>query len=172
MEHAATLSPLGAPEGDAGAQVRRAVPPPISQQIWAIDVLLVEDDEADRALILDVLKRNADVRSVQATDAPDKILFDLATGRCRPDLILLDIHMPKVNGFRFLEALRNVPAMRATPVVLLTTSRLARDVAEARASSAALYVVKPDTYEELQARLGGVVKQAVSGVWSKPYDRR
>jgi CheY-like chemotaxis protein len=151
----------------AGQTGRRPAPPRPVERRWSIEVLLVEDDEADRCLILDVLKRHPHVGAAHATDAPDQILFDLAAGQYRPSLILLDIHMPKLSGFRFLEALRRIPAMRDTPVVLLTTSRLARDVEEARASSVCLYVVKPDTYEDLQARLDGVIQQAITGAWSR-----
>lgn len=149
------------------ANQRRADRPRVAYRMWSIDILLVEDDEADRTLILDVLKRNQHVGNVHAIDAPDAALRELAHGRARPNLILLDIHMPKLNGFKFLEALRRIPAMRDTPVVLLTTSRLTRDVEQARDSTVSLYVVKPDTYTELQTRLDAVVRQAISGAWSK-----
>ncbi|MEJ0058741.1 MAG: response regulator [Terricaulis sp.] len=159
------VTPAAQPPQTAGG--RRSLPPRVVARRWNIEVLLVEDDEADRCLIFDVLKRHPHVSTAHATDAPDKVLFDLANGYVRPGLILLDIHMPKLSGFKFLEALRGIPAMRDTPVVLLTTSRLARDVEEARISSASLYVVKPDTYEELQARLDGVIEQAITGAWTR-----
>jgi DNA-binding response OmpR family regulator len=57
--------------------------------------------------------------------------------------------------------------MAETPVVFLTTSCLINDVMEARRGSANLYVVKPDTREELQQRLDAVIKRAVSGAWSR-----
>jgi CheY-like chemotaxis protein len=160
---------LGIVETSQGAlhAARRPAPPRPIERRWSIEVLLVEDDEADRCLILDVLKRHPHIGGAHAADAPDKVLFELAAGDFRPDLILLDIHMPRVNGFKFLKALRLIPAMRETPVVLLTTSRLARDVEEARARNATLYVVKPDTYEDLQARLDGVIQQAITGAWSR-----
>jgi DNA-binding response OmpR family regulator len=144
---------------------RPEAPPP--RQASNITVLLVEDDPADTGLIVNVLKRHPQVAAVSAADAPDIALIQLESGFLQPDLILLDIHMPRVNGFQFLERLRRIKAMAATPVVFLTTSCRVTDVMEARRGSAAFYVVKPDTYGELQERLDAVVKRAVSGVWSK-----
>jgi CheY-like chemotaxis protein len=139
--------------------------PPL--RVWSINVLLVEDDAADTSLILNVLKRHPNVSTAHAADAPDIALHQLASGHLRPDLVLLDIHMPRINGFGFLEGLRQIPTMAAVPVVFLTTSCLGKDVVAARHSSASFYLIKPDSYVELQTRLDGVIKRAISGVWSK-----
>lgn len=133
--------------------------------LWTVEVLVVEDDEADRALITDVLKRNPNVGAMYATDAPDQALIDLERGRLRPHLILLDINMPRLNGFQFLEALRLIPGMHDTAVVVLTTSAMARDVKEACTGGVSLYIVKPDSYAELKSRLGAVVNQVRTGSW-------
>ncbi len=132
---------------------------------WTIEVLVVEDDEADRSLITDVLKRNPNVSAIHATDAPDQALVDLERGRLRPNLILLDINMPRLNGFQFLEGLRHIPSMQETDVVVLTTSALARDVKEACTNGVNLYIIKPDSHAELKSRLGTVVDQARTGTW-------
>ena len=143
----------------------RTEPPP--RRAWNINVLLVEDDPADTGLILNVLNRHPLVAAVSAADAADIALIQLESGHLKPDLILLDIHMPKINGFQFLERLRRIKAMAETPVVFLTTSCLINDVMEARRGSANLYVVKPDTRDELQERLDAVIRRAVSGAWSR-----
>jgi CheY-like chemotaxis protein len=146
-----------------GPSSLEAQPP---RRVWSLNVLLVDDDEADTALILSVLRRSPQVSSAQATDAPEFALRQLETGRLKPDLLLLDIQMPRIDGFAFLDHLRTIPEMIALPVVFLTTSRLASDVMRTRQSSAAFYVIKPDTYFELQARLNGVLRKAASGRWS------
>jgi|HubBroStandDraft_1064217.scaffolds.fasta_scaffold506150_2 DNA-binding response OmpR family regulator len=133
---------------------------------WSLNVLLVDDDAADTHLILNALRRHPQVSAAQATDAPDFALRQLAMGRLKPDLVLLDIHMPKVDGFTFLREMRKIPAMAPVPVVFLTTSRLESDVVRAKDGTASSYVVKPETYFELQARLNGVVRQAAAGRWS------
>jgi CheY-like chemotaxis protein len=137
------------------------------RHIWSINVLLVDDDAADAHLILNVLRRHPSVAAALAADSPADVLAQLAAGRVRPDLILLDIQMPQMDGFRFLRSLRRIPAMMIVPVVFLTTSGLARDVAAARDSTAVSYVVKPDSYAELQSRLDAVVRSTVSGTWRK-----
>ncbi|HWE44565.1 MAG TPA: response regulator [Caulobacteraceae bacterium] len=135
------------------------------RRVWTVNVLLVDDDPGDTALIMDVLRRDPQVSSAKATDAPEFALRQIKFGRLKPDLILLDIRMPRLDGFTFLERLREIPAMARTPVVFLTTSRLQSDVLRTKGSTASLYVVKPDSYTDLQTRLCGVLRRAVSGRW-------
>jgi CheY-like chemotaxis protein len=145
---------------------RPLIEPQPPRRVWALNVLLVDDDWADSTLILNVLRRNPHVAVARASDSPEFALRELAKGgQMRPDLILLDIHMPRINGFEFVEALRTIPAMAHLPVVFLTTSSMASDVDKARESSAVLYVVKPDSYAELQMRLNGVLRRATTGRW-------
>ncbi|MDB5470523.1 MAG: domain/GGDEF domain protein [Caulobacter sp.] len=150
--------PLAAKPG-LGAPVE----PRSSQRPWSVNILLVEDDAADTSLILDVLKRHPKVSAAQASDHPELALTQIAAGRWEPNLVLLDIHMPRIDGFAFLERLRLIPAMASVPVVFLTTSCLARDAVKAQQGSAASYIIKPNTYAELQARLDTVIKRAVFG---------
>jgi CheY-like chemotaxis protein len=152
---------------DETLQRRKKVGSPPSLDRWSINVLLVEDDMADTSLILNVLRRHANVSTAHASNAPDLTLQQLAEGRMAPDLILLDIRMPKIDGFEFLDRLRHIPTMGDVPVVFLTTSRLASDVIEARHSSAVFYVIKPESYHELQSRLDGVIQKTLSGAWRK-----
>lgn len=148
-------------------RTRSRMKPRPEQRVWSINVLLVEDDVADTSLILNVLRRHPGVANVQASDSPQLTLRQLEANSMLPDLVLLDIRMPKLDGFEFLERLRMIPTMSETPVVFLTTSRLASDVIEARHSSAAFYVIKPDSYDELRSRLDGVIKRTLSGAWNK-----
>ena len=139
------------------------IEPRLARRVWSINVLLVEDDAADTALILDVLKRHPDVSAARASDTPDDALRELADGRSRPDLVLLDIHMPRIDGFEFLRRMRRIPEMADVPVVFLTSSRLPSDVAKAWRSSPTSYVIKPETHAELQNRLDSVIRRTISG---------
>jgi CheY-like chemotaxis protein len=141
--------------------------PQLPRRVWSLNVLLVDDDAADTELILNVLKRHPHVSTALATDSPAFALRQLQSGRqMRPDLVLLDISMPRLDGFGFLEALRRIPAMASVPVVFLTSSCRLTDVERTRETSALLYVVKPDNYLELQSRLNGVLRRASMGRWS------
>jgi CheY-like chemotaxis protein len=141
------------------------VDPQPARRFFGLNVLLVDDDPADVSLILSALKRHPGVSIAHATDSPGFALRQLSSGQLAPDLILLDIHMPKLDGFEFLEDMREIPSMASTPVVFLTTSRLRKDVGHARHSSASLYIVKPDNYFDLQAQLNGVIRRAAHGAW-------
>ncbi|WP_374571142.1 response regulator [Phenylobacterium sp.] len=134
-----------------------------TEYLWNLDVVSVDDDEADSSLIVEALRRNPHVRAVTAFAAPSDALFQLVEGLVKPDLILLDIHMPKVNGFTFMRALREAPWMRTTPVVLLTTSGHKEDVDRARSNDILGYIVKPDSFAEMQQKINGVIRQMVVG---------
>jgi CheY-like chemotaxis protein len=137
--------------------------PPLALTVWRVNVLVVDDDAADTRLIVKALKRNPDVGEVVSRSLPGRALLELTAGRLRPDLVLLDLSMPKLDGFRFLEVLRMIPAMAETPVVIVTTSGLARDVEQAAGCSISGYIVKPDTYDELEKRLDRIIEQTLGG---------
>lgn len=146
--------------GDTEAVQRR---PRAAISSWVIQVLLVDDNEADAAIAHSILRRHPDVGSVVIMTSAEEALSKLAAGRLAPHLILLDIQMPRMDGFKFIEALDHIPDARDTPVVMLTTSRFERDVAEARRVRANGYIVKPDTIEEYRTRLDTVIKLVKSG---------
>jgi CheY-like chemotaxis protein len=141
--------------------------PQPAQKVWRLSVLLVDDDPADTSLILSVLGRNRHVDTARAVDSPVLALRQLLAGYKKPDLVLLDIRMPRLDGFEFLAGLRKLPGMISVPVVFLTSSGLEKDVMAYMGSSASLYVIKPDTLPELQTRLDGIVERAISGAWTR-----
>jgi CheY-like chemotaxis protein len=138
-----------------------------AQKVWRLNVLVVDDDPADTSLILSVLVRHPSVATARAVESPVLALRQLLVGHRKPDLVLLDIRMPRLDGFEFLVGLRKLPGMISVPVVFLTSSGLEKDVMSYMISSASLYVIKPDTLGELQTRLDGIIERAISGAWSK-----
>lgn len=157
------LQPGGPNDVRTGPTSMRARPK--SAMRWYLDVLVVDDDPADTWLVLDALQRDPRVRGATGSDAPGQTLLDLASGKLRPDLILVDLRMPKVDGHKFVDALREIPSMKSTPVAVLTTSRYASDVETARSNAVCSYIVKPDTFEELQHRLTGIIAKTLAGEW-------
>jgi DNA-binding response OmpR family regulator len=145
---------------------RRIDPGPASQT-RKLNVLLIDDDPADTSLIISVLANHPKVATVRTVDAPVLALRQLLIGFRPPDLVLLDIHMPQIDGFDLLRRLREIPGMASVPVVLLTTSGLEKDILAYRGSSASMYVVKPDTPGELRIRIDGIMDRAISGVWNQ-----
>ena len=130
---------------------------------WLLNVMTVDDDEADSFLIGEVLRNNACVKSVKHYGHPDQAILDLAKGLSKPDLIFLDISMPKVNGFTFLRALSDIPWQKSVPVVLLTTSNYAKDVERAKDHKILSYIVKPSSVQRLHDLIASVINQLVVG---------
>jgi two-component system, chemotaxis family, response regulator Rcp1 len=113
-----------------------------------VNILLVEDNEGDIVLTLEAFKAGALNNEISITrDGEETLDFLYSKGvhinAERPDLILLDINIPKINGLEVLSTIKNDSNLRAIPVIILTTSSANRDVQEAYSKHANCYVVKP-----------------------------
>ncbi|MFE7187063.1 response regulator [Streptomyces erythrochromogenes] len=114
------------------------------------DVLLVEDDMADALLIEEALSERGARNLVQVTDGVAALEHLRAPGSPRPDLIVLDLNMPRMNGRDLLRVLKNDDDFQTIPVVVLTTSSAPDDVSGAYSSHANAYVTKPVNLEEFE----------------------
>jgi two-component system alkaline phosphatase synthesis response regulator PhoP/two-component system response regulator VicR len=108
-------------------------------------VLVVDDDAPTVALIRIALER-AGFTVASASNGAECLL---AVDRQRPDLLILDVLMPIMDGFQTLRVLRETPASRHLPVLILTCRREDEDVLEGWQSGADLYLTKPFEIEEL-----------------------
>ncbi len=113
-----------------------------------IDILLVDDDEGDVLLTQKALERKRVYNSLSvARDGVDALQFLRKEGKyadaTRPDLILLDLNMPRKDGRETLLELKNDPDLRSIPVVVLTTSNADRDVVRSYDLHASCFVTKP-----------------------------
>ncbi|WP_309505840.1 response regulator [Streptomyces pyxinae] len=115
----------------------------------AYTVLLVEDDEADALLISEALEEREMVRHIHRADhgvAALEYLRDPAAEL--PDLIVLDLNMPRMNGRELLNVLKKDPELATIPVVVLTTSSAPDDIEDAYRQHANAYVTKPVNFDE------------------------
>ncbi len=126
-------------------------------------ILLVEDNAGDVRLTREAL-READVsaRLVAVCDGEDALAYlrneGIHVDAARPDLILLDLNLPRKNGLEVLEEIKGDPELRRTPVIMLTTSSSARDVAACYDRGVNCFVVKPldlDDFTRLVAAING-----------------
>ncbi|MFE5560647.1 response regulator [Streptomyces sp. NPDC056544] len=114
------------------------------------DVLLVEDDAADALLIEEALSERGTRNLVQVTDGLAALEHLRTPGTARPDLIVLDLNMPRMNGRDLLRVLKSDETLQTIPVVVLTTSSAPDDVVGAYSSHANAYVTKPVNLEEFE----------------------
>ena len=124
-----------------------------------IDILLVEDNLADAEFVIESLRGQGIADRVHHLhDGAEALDFLFArgahAGRAQeppPRLVLLDIKLPRVDGFSVLRELKNHPSMRVIPVVMLTSSNVERDVALCYRLGVNSYVQKPVVFEQLRA---------------------
>lgn len=112
-------------------------------------ILVVEDDEVDFMAMERAFRQQKVANEVVAARDGLEALQILRGGDGRPPLekpyiILLDLNMPRMNGFEFLEALRKDDALRSAVVFVLTTSKSDEDRARAYAANVAGFIVKSD----------------------------
>jgi CheY-like chemotaxis protein len=125
-----------------------------------IDVLLAEDNEDDVLLVRESLEETSIAKRLHvARDGLEALDYvrrrDTRSVDGRPLLVLLDINMPRMNGFEGLGEMKAAPALKHIPVVMLTTSSREEDMLKSYRIGAASYLVKPvgfDSFRELLAR--------------------
>ena len=111
--------------------------------------ILVVDDERDaREVVKTTLQKNG-YQVVEATDGVEA--YAAAAGK--PDLIVLDLMLPKLNGFEVLEKLKENPQTSYIPVVILTARGQAQDETRALRSGVTDYMTKPWSADELADRV-------------------
>jgi two-component system, chemotaxis family, response regulator Rcp1 len=104
-------------------------------------ILLVEDNPADARLTVEAFGDSRDVDVCVDGETALEQLRD--SSRRRPDLILLDLNLPGLDGREVLHEIKSDPTLATIPVCVLTTSRAENDVAEAYAKHTNAYIVKP-----------------------------
>ena len=112
--------------------------------------ILIVDDEPNIVTSLEFLMRREGFEVDIAADGEQALQ---AVGRNAPDLVLLDIMLPRVNGFEVCEKLRRDPRYSGVKIVMLTAKGRDTDVAKGMSLGADLYVTKPFSTKELVAQL-------------------
>ncbi len=127
----------------------------------AVTIMLVEDDDGHRLLIRENLRAGGIVNEiVEMRDGQQALDYLQRRGQYqdaakspRPGLILLDIKMPKADGFSVLEKIKADPQLRLIPVLMLTSTEDQIEVNRCYTLGANSYVIKPVRYEEFQDRI-------------------
>lgn len=122
-------------------------------------ILLVEDLRADAALVRTALSEGKFLCTLDVVeDGEDAIAYlrGQNDGARRPDLVLLDLNLPRMNGREVLAEMKADPDLRSIPVVVLTTSDVERDVEASYSLGAVGYVTKPLDVTEFFAAIHAI----------------
>jgi len=130
-----------------------------------ITILLVDDNPGDVRLTREALKEGRISNIMYAvSDGIEALDFLRQTGKytdaARPDLVLLDINLPKKSGLEVLEDIKADSNLRSIPIVMLTTSQAEQDIVRSYNHHANAYVTKPVDLEQFI-----LVIQSIEGFW-------
>jgi two-component system response regulator len=120
-----------------------------------LGILVVDDNDDDVVLLRESLRDQPAINVLHAVRDGEEAMAFLRrqapyADAPRPGLVLLDINMPKMNGFEVLHEMKIDPLLRAIPVVILTTSSREADVLTAYTGGACSYVSKPVSFDRLK----------------------
>jgi CheY-like chemotaxis protein len=126
------------------------------ERISAIEVLLVEDDPGDVLMTKEALEEHgAGNRLTVVSDGAEALAYLRREGQyadaVRPDLVLLDLNLPRRDGREVLAEIKNDHDLHQIPVVVLTTSQAEEDILRSYQLHANAYVTKPVDYEQFVA---------------------
>ena len=113
-----------------------------------IEILLVEDSPSDAALTIEALKEGKIAnRLTHVEDGVDAMDCLRQRGKyakaARPDLIMLDLNLPRKDGREVLAEIKNDPDLKLIPIIVLTTSRSDKDILQSYQLNANCYITKP-----------------------------
>jgi len=122
----------------------------------SIDILLVEDNEGDARLLREILLEiNKNVRLHAVANGLEAMAFLRYQGphldAPRPDLILLDLQMPKMDGLEVLAQVKADPWLRTIPIIVLTASQAEPDIVQSYKLMASCYLTKPGESKDFES---------------------
>jgi two-component system cell cycle response regulator DivK len=112
-------------------------------------ILVIEDHEENRRILRDLLT-SAGYALLEATTGEDGVRL---AGEARPDLILMDIQLPGVDGYEATRRIKGDPALRAIPIIAVTSYALSGDDQKAMQAGCDAYVTKPFSPRALLAKI-------------------
>ena len=112
-------------------------------------ILIIEDQEDNRAILRDLLS-SAGFELIEAVDGEEGV--KLAQSE-RPDLILMDIQLPVIDGYEATRQIRAIADLKSTPIIAVTSYALSGDEAKAREAGCDGYVTKPFSPRHLLAKV-------------------
>jgi CheY-like chemotaxis protein len=123
--------------------------------------MCVDDDDDDASLLeTAVSKYDTNIQFVKCYGGSEALEF-LNKSKAIPDLILMDVNMPVLNGFDCLKELQKNPRLKHIPVFMLSTSASPRDVAAALELGAKRFLTKPNTYQQICTMMQEIIDECM-----------
>lgn len=122
-----------------------------------LTILLIEDDEIERMKFKRVCEKNDFCHTVMEA-SNGEVALNILNGDRLPDLILLDLNMPKMDGIEFLRKLKDTPELKFIPIIVLSTSNNYNDVKQCYEIGASGYMIKPLHFEEYKQKIISLIK--------------
>lgn len=129
--------------------------------VKTLKILFIEDDAIEVMKFNRVVSALGLAHQIIESNNGESALAFLEAKENLPDIILLDLNMPKLNGIEFLTILKNDSVLKYIPVVILTTSSNTKDVKECYKIGIAGYILKPLKYEDYASKI-----QKILDYWS------
>lgn len=121
-------------------------------------ILVVDDDAEDALIFQEVLfSINASIQYSTAEDGKDALDQLRGAGPFLPDLIFLDLNMPRINGKECLKKIKEDEKLKDIPVIIYTTSSQPRDIEETMQAGACCFISKPLNIKDLESILQAIV---------------
>jgi len=122
------------------------------------NILLIEDNDADSTLVKNALLQASPTYNINICNEGAKAMKYLRregkyADAKRPDLIILDLKLPKLNGYDILTFVKSNKTTKCIPVVVLTTSEMLHDINKSYLNHANCYITKPVNFEEFIEKL-------------------
>jgi len=121
-------------------------------------ILIVEDQEDNRTILRDVLS-TVGYELIEALNGKDGVRLAQSE---RPDLILMDIQLPEMDGYEATQQIKSIAELKTIPIIAVTSYALSGDEAKARAAGCDGYIAKPFSPRELLAKVRKYLSDEVS----------
>ena len=122
-----------------------------------LTVLLIEDDEIEQMKFQRIVQKQEISHHICIANQGEQALEMLLEEQLLPDIILLDLHMPKINGIDFLQKIRTVDHLAYIPIIVLTTSANPSDIQECYKQGASGYIIKPLEHEHYRQKINALI---------------
>jgi CheY-like chemotaxis protein len=125
---------------------------------------MIDDDQEDQELFSDTLfSIDPSIVCIKPYDGEQALQMLTQASAALPDYIFVDLNMPVMNGFEFLEAIKKSPSLQHIPVIIYTTSANPKHKEQAMKLGASHFITKPSSLNELKNELKKLISNGVLG---------